>query len=270
MSGNQVAHSFTRHLPLEGGCNFRDVGGYHAEDGRVVRWGRVYRAGVLSYLTPADHDRLRQLGIGGIYDLRRANERHHEPTRWCDTTLTPFVWDDGHEPPSVTRFFYDQEDSAQGMRAAMLDLYRSLPNWLAPRIRPLLQSLCADASPVLVHCSAGKDRTGLVIAVLLSALGVSREQVMHDYLLTNELAQLEEFMTSRKFALLGVTDAEHPLLLMPADKRRALLSADPDYLDAAFVQLDRDYGSLDAYLLHAVGLTTDARRQLCAMLLQMP
>ena len=256
-----------RLVPLEGGCNFRDIGGYRAANGRSVRWGRVYRSAVLSYLTPSDHARLRPLGIGGIYDLRRSSERMREPTRWYDASLTAFTWEDG-EAPAVSRYASMHDDSAQGMREAMIEMYRSLPNGLASRIRDCLQRVSMDDAPVVVHCSAGKDRTGMVIAALLLALGVSREQVLQDYLLTNELGQLEEFVTSRKFSLMGVTDMSHPLLAMPVDRRRALLTADADYLEAAFEQLERDHGSFDAYLANAVGLTDAAREKLCAVMLQ--
>lgn len=260
--------SSSRHVPLKGGCNFRDVGGYRADGGHTVRWGHVYRTGTLCYLTDGDREQLNALGIRGIFDLRRSGERLREPTCWPDAAIACYTWDDGDEAPSVARFFQHLDNSAAGMRAAMLELYRALPTWMAPRIRDFLRVLREDDAPVVIHCSAGKDRTGLAVAMLLIALGVRREDVLHDYLLTNELGNLEEFMLARPTVRLGLTDAQHPFLAMPADQRQALLIADEAYLDAAFQQIEREYGGVETYLQQALGVTEHARIELKTKLLE--
>jgi len=183
----------TRYLRLEGGCNFRDAGGHATADGRTVRWGCVYRAGVLSYFTPADAERLSGLGVRAICDLRRAEEREREPTRWPVPDVATLTWDDGEDAPAVTRRFAPREPDAEGMRDAMLNLYRALPRWMAPRVRGLFECVAYDRMPVVVHCSAGKDRTGFAVAMLHAALGVSADAVMQDYLYTNEVGNFEEF-----------------------------------------------------------------------------
>jgi protein-tyrosine phosphatase len=260
--------SSSRHVPLKGGCNFRDIGGYPAGDGRTVRWGRVYRTGTLCYLTDSDREQLDGLGIRGIFDLRRSGERLREPTCWPNAAVSSYTWDDGDEAPSVARFFQHLDNSAAGMRTAMLELYRALPTWMAPRIRDFLRVLCEDDAPVVIHCSAGKDRTGLAVAMLLMALGVRREDVLYDYLLTNELGNLEQFMLARPTVRLGLTDAQHPFLAMPADQRRALLIADEAYLDASFRQIEREYGGVESYIQQALGLSEQARNELQTKLLE--
>src|SRR5208283_203973 len=130
-----------RILNLEGGCNFRDLGGYRTLDGRELKWGCVFRTGVLSYFTPDDRRQLNQLGVRAICDLRRADERESEPTRWPDADTQRFSWDDGSTPPTIRSIAANQPYTAAGMHAAMIDLYRALPAWMAPRLRGIFQRI---------------------------------------------------------------------------------------------------------------------------------
>jgi protein-tyrosine phosphatase len=244
----------TRYLHLEGGCNFRDIGGHATADGRTVRWGRVYRAGVLSYFTPADAERLSGLGVRAICDLRRADEREREPTRWPTPEVTTLTWDDGDDAPAVTRRVTPRQPDGESMRAAMLGMYRSLPRWMVPRIRGLFECVAYDRMPVVVHCSAGKDRTGFAVAMLFAALGVNADTLMQDYLYTNEVGNFEEFAQRRRSTLLGVTDDRHPLGRMSPETRRVLFAADPDYLRAALSQVESEFGGIESYLRQTVGL----------------
>lgn len=249
----------TRYLHLEGGCNFRDVGGHAVVDGRTVRWGCVYRSGVLSYFTRADAQRLSVLGVRAICDLRRADERQREPTRWPTPGVTSLTWADGDFAPTVTGRPTPIEPDGDGMRTAMLNLYRNLPRWMAPRVRGLFECVAEGCMPLVVHCSAGKDRTGFAVAMLFSALGASADTCMQDYLYTNEVGNFEEFIQRRRGTSLGVTDERHPLLRMAADVRRVLFAADPDYLRAALQQIDSEFGGLEPYLQQAVGMSAELR-----------
>lgn len=239
-----------RLLEFEGGCNFRDIGGYAAMHGRQVRWGQVYRTGVLSYFTDNDHPSLLQLGVHAICDLRRDEERRKEPTRWPDATVVPMSWEDGNAP-TIRGLAAQRSRDAAGMYESMLELYRALPAWMAPRIRGLFECIATGKAPVVVHCSAGKDRTGLAIAVLLSALGVARETIIEDYLITNRAGDFEQFIVTRQ-GQLGLGDAHQPLLAMSAEMRRVLFAADAAYLQAAFDFIDQKYDGIDAYLSTSV------------------
>jgi protein-tyrosine phosphatase len=228
-----------------------------------VRWGCVYRAGVLRYFTPADAERLSRLGVRAICDLRRADEREREPTRWPTPDVTTLTWADGDNAPAVTRRLAPRQPlDAEGMRTAMLNMYRDLPRWMAPRIRGLFECVAYDRMPVVVHCAAGKDRTGFAVAMLYAALGVSADTFMQDYLYTNEVGNFEEFVQRRRSATLGVADDQRPLFRMPADIRRVLFAADPDYLRAALEQIDSEFGGLDTYLERAVGLSAELRARM--------
>lgn len=252
MNASMTDSTPSRLLPLEGGCNFRDIGGYAAMNGHTVRWGQVYRTGVLSYFTQNDHPSLLKLGVRAICDLRRQEEREREPTRWPDTAVQALSWADSDKVPTVRGFAAQRAQTAAGMHESMIELYRALPGWMGPRIRGLFECIATGKAPVVVHCAAGKDRTGVAIAVLLSALGVARETIVDDYLLTNQSGNFEQFILTRQGSHLGLADAHHPLMSMPEDMRRALFAADAAYLQAAFDQIDAQHGGLDRYLSASV------------------
>jgi protein-tyrosine phosphatase len=250
---------------LEGGCNFRDLGGYRTRDGRKIRWGRVFRTGVLSYFTPNDDEQLKRLGVRAICDLRRSDEREHEPTRWPDTNSKHLSWSDGSTPPSIrsiaTNHFHPY--TAVGMRSAMIDLYRELPAWMAPRLRGIFEHIARGDVPLLGHCAAGKDRTGVAIALLMAVLDVPHETIIDDYLLTNAF-DLVQFTLTRQP---GETPGDHPLLGMPDDIRRVLFAADADYLNAALDQIARDHGDIPNFLRSEIGVDDALRFKVQAALL---
>jgi protein-tyrosine phosphatase len=249
-------------LKLEGGCNFRDIGGYEAVDGRQTRWGRVYRAGVLSYCSDADHRSLDQLGLRTICDLRRIDEREVEPTRWTADGVQHLVFEDRALTPTE---FETAERSVAGMRNAMLNVYRTYPKWMAGRLQALFQALMKGDTPLIVHCAAGKDRTGVAIAVLMSAIGVPRETIMQDYLLTNEM-DFASFILARRNANMGVATAVNPLADLSDEIRAVLMQANADYLNTALDQIDKQYGGMDVYLA-TLGVDDAARRKIADSLL---
>lgn len=243
-------------LTLQGGCNFRDIGGYAADAG-TVRWGRVYRTGVLSYLTSEDHRLLAGCGVASICDLRRSEERAREPTRWPDAGVQLLTFPDTTQVPTIRGFAARHPPTAEGMRAAMLDLYRALPAWMAPRIHGMFECIATGRTPLIVHCAAGKDRTGVAIAVLLRALGVATDTIVEDYVLTNSAGNFEQFIRGRVDSQLGLADHHHPLLAMEPAIREVLFGAEPEYLLAALEQIDADLGGMQAYLRTLVRVDTE-------------
>jgi protein-tyrosine phosphatase len=257
-----------RVLNLEGGCNFRDLGGYRTRFGLELKWGRVFRTGVLGYFTPNDNERLNELGVRTICDLRRAEEREHEPTRWPDANTQHLSWDDGSTPPTIRSIAaaHSHPYTAAGMRAAMIDLYQALPAWMAPRLRGIFERIAQGDGPVLVHCAAGKDRTGIAVALLLAVLDVPHETIIEDYLLTNSFDILQFILAHQ--AQPGKTAGDHPLLGMPEDIRRVLFAADVDYLQAALNQITRDHGVLNEYFRTEIGIDDAMRSKMRAALLK--
>lgn len=243
-----VRTSPARVLSFEGGCNFRDIGGYRTTQGRTVRWGQVFRAGVLSYFKPSDHAQLYGLKVRAICDLRRADERAKEPTRWPDAESEALSFEDGVDMPTIRAFAALHPPTAAGMFATMIDLYRALPAWMSGRIRGMFDCLSHGRVPMIVHCAAGKDRTGIAIGFLLAELGVDRATILEDYQLTNA-HDFEGFIRRQHQAQLGLADQHHPLLALPQEMRQVLLSAQPQFLEAAFDAVD-ELGGLDVFLRH--------------------
>lgn len=263
-SASAIRAERERVLSFQGGCNFRDIGGYRTQQGSTTRWGKVYRTGVLTYFTDADHAPLMNLQVRSICDLRRAEEREREPTRWPDATTNGLFWDDGVVTPTVRGLAANRPRTAEGMFDTMVELYRALPAWMGERIGGMYAAIAKGDVPLVVHCAAGKDRTGIAVAVLLRSLGVPEQTVIEDYLLTNTSGNFEEFIRSRHQAQLGVADNHTPLLSMPEDMRRVLFSADAAFLEAAFESI----GDIEQYLQKTAKVSPEAQERVRAALLE--
>lgn len=247
-------------LPLEGGFNLRDMGGYATEDGRTVRRGMLFRSGVMSLLTEADEAHLAGLGIATVCDLRRLGERQRDPTRWCEPAGTLYWSRDYSESSGVLgELLRGGVPTADRMRAMMIDLYREILVDHAPSYRFLFERLASGHVPLLFNCSAGKDRTGVGAALILLALGVPRAAIVEDYLLTNRFADFDRLLAAGRAGAERYSDLD-PAVLGP------LFAADADYLDTAFDSLDRDHGGVDAYLA-AIGVDAAAKARLHELLL---
>ena len=254
---------------LQGARNFRDIGGYPAADGRRVCWARVYRSGALSHLTDADLVQLGAFGVRTVCDLRSRVERSREPSRWSASGVDYLHWDYDFERVSLRSVLREvNEPSIESMRYAMTQLYRRLPSLLAAPYAALFGKLAQGAVPLIFHCTAGKDRTGIAAALLLSGLGVPREVVLEDYALTNTVVDLETALLTRRLVSSGVADGQVHLLDMDGEVRAPLLQARTEYVHAAFDQIERDYGGLGAYLRERLGVTNDVLRELRQHLLE--
>lgn len=244
-------------MELAGGCNLRDLGGHGTADGREVRRGVLYRSGVLTYLTPSDHNCVARARIRTIVDLRRTDEIAEEPTFW-PLPVRNLSW---KEAPSLAASQRDapweRATSAEEARKWMVHGYTGMHEWLAKPLRGIFDSILEEEIPVLYHCAAGKDRTGFCSAVILSLLGVAEETILKEYAFTDVAVDLHEFTTKHRAASLGVTDAQHPFEKMEPDVRNALMSADPVFLKAGLAAMNEKYGSVEGYAQDALGLTAD-------------
>lgn len=255
-------------LKLEGGCNFRDLGGYPAMDGRRIKSGVLYRSGVMAYFTASDQDAITALGISTICDLRRSDEREREPTLWPDSCSARRIsWDDEPDIEGQGHLAWGSAESPEQIRQSMKTLYRAMPFWLENRLRGVFRLLCDNKLPLLFHCAAGKDRTGLTAGLILSCLGVERELILADYEQTNHAVDLEAFTLKHKQAGMGLADEEHPLLKMPEAIRHAVLKADTDYLNAAFSEIEQRFNSVDGYIKEHLGVSDRDKEQLRQRLL---
>ena len=241
-------------VPLEGGSNFRDFGGYRTADGGTVRRGLVFRSAHLGGLTDADRAALGKLGVRTIVDLRGVNEAAETPHLIDGLTCTvvgahiePQLGEQlrvGFENGTLTPF---------SVMELLTDHYRDYPRRCAPGFRTLFTTLSDRTHrPLVFHCTAGKDRTGFASALLLTLLGVHWDDVIEDYLRTNEL------WTGHV--------GRYPEL--DIDTRAAIVEARRPYLEAAFAAVREDYGSVEAFAEKALGLDAKARERLKAELLE--
>lgn len=247
-------------LPLEGGFNLRDMGGYATMDGRTVKRGMLYRSGVMSLLTEADEAHLASLGIATVCDLRRPGERKRDPTRWCEPAGA-FYWSRDYTESSgvLSELLHGPGTTASRVREMMLSLYPEILVDHASSYRFLFERLAGGHVPLLFNCSAGKDRTGIAALLILSVLGVPRETIIEDYLLTNRYADFDRLLAAGRAGADRFREID-PAVLEP------LFAADADYLVTAFDSLDRDHGGVDAYLA-AIGVDDAARGRLHDLLL---
>jgi protein-tyrosine phosphatase len=257
-----------RMLPLTGGRNFRDTGGYATADGCRVRRGMVFRSGAMAYLTNADHAHLRTRGIRLICDLRTAKERNNEPNNWPDTSVKTLSWEYDPSIISLREFRSAREFTADSSRDAMTALYRRMPRAFSTVYADVFRALADDDLPAVIHCSAGKDRTGLASALILLSLGVQTSDVMNDYTLTERLIDLEHLIFAHQQGSIGMDEDHSFLSKLGPDVRRPLVSSPAAYLEAALKQIRLDHGSVEGYIHDGMGIAPEVLQRLRTRLLE--
>jgi protein-tyrosine phosphatase len=238
--------------------NFRDFGNYDTAAGRRLKTGHLFRAGHQARASDADMERLEALNIATVVDLRRPSERRDQPSRrWAsfDGLVIESDLDDGGEAPHM-RFLREAELTPVSGRAFMIDTYRTLPfdEGHLDTFSRYFRALGDSDRPVLIHCAVGKDRTGTLAALTHHLLGVHRDDMIADYLLTNTAVDLE---------------ARAPAIARQLEKRTgrvasheavvAFLGVDAAFLETALATIIARHGSIDAYLEQALGVDAGLR-----------
>ena len=255
----------TRHIDFEGIENFRDFGGYDTAHGRPLKRGLLYRSANHAYATEADLARMRALNVAAIIDLRRTDERTREPSRrWADCQAAIIENDIASEHP----------DWAQSMKRATLTPQWFLDDGVAyyrrgpfePRHVDLwtryFRTLAEAPGAIVVHCAAGKDRTGMICALTHHIAGVHDDDIMADFLETNNEARM-----ARKMSFLGPWLKEHTGHIVGDDALRVAVGVHADYLNTAFGVIRERHGSVDGYLSDVLGVDDALRSRLHERLL---
>ncbi|WP_345344782.1 tyrosine-protein phosphatase [Rhodococcus olei] len=246
-------------IPVASVPNLRDAGGYRTADGSVVRSGRVYRSTDLGAVADADRQALDALGVATVFDLRTLAEREIRPDRLpagaTEVALDVLAdRDPSAAPAMLQKLLVDPvlaEQMLGGSEASehLLSSYRefvALPSAVTA-YRALYADLAhREDTPVLIHCTTGKDRTGWAVAALLLLLGVAEEHVFEEYLLTNEQllpALTPVFDTFREAG-------GNPDILLP------LLGVRREYLEAAVDEMQTRFGDIEGYFVRGLGLGT--------------
>lgn len=236
-----------RRLGMHGAPNFRDYGGYLTTQGRQVKWGYLFRSGQLSNLSEQDVALLETLQLDLVCDFRRVEEQESDPSR-LPANNPPRIASLPIIPGSNSRFFEEADAHLAGPEAMydfMVEINRDFAlEQTGTYARMFEEILAVPDNRFLVHCAAGKDRTGFAAAIVLLALGVSRETVMRDYLLTQRF-----FLPEREIERLREKyDMEH----MNAEVIVPMLEVHEAYLAQALDVIDREFPSVEAYLAEAL------------------
>lgn len=241
----------TRSLGLSGATNFRDLGGYRTQDGRSVRWRKVFRSDHLADLSAEDQRILADIGLTRSFDFRGIEERAGAAYALPGVRQYPLPIE-----PTVVQNLRAMLESGRAMRPAdavalMQQTYRAFVHDNTHRFEELFAHLLESDAPSVFHCTAGKDRTGFAAALLLRALGVDQHTVMQDYLLTNDLYKRPRIAHSD----------------LPLDVLQVVWEVQAAFLQASLDLVERDYGGLDRYLARALKLDTAALDRLRSLYL---
>lgn len=252
-----------RVLPVVGGENFRELGGYRTKDGRSIKWKKIIRSASLNELTSEDQNYLSEYGVRTVVDFRSSGERADEPDKEIPLAhnlfMPVFKMDETKnsiEPKALIQELIKNPDGTKQMKQVNRNFVvepHSLQTY-SDFFKVLLKNTEPDQS-VLFHCTAGKDRTGFAAAIFLTAMGVDQETIMTDYLLTNQclVKKVDQVVTQAQ-------QAGAPTEVVTAI--REIFSAQPEYLENAFKTIAENYDSFDLFLSDGLKISTEELNQL--------
>ena len=241
----------TRKLPFTGAHNFRDLGGYKTSDGKTVKWGKVYRSDNLHSLTDEDLKYMERLNLKSVVDFRSDEERNEEPDR-LTPDMTPILLPIKFEPEGVTETLmrdltFGDLDSSNLLRDFNVILVKEFTEEYRDFFRHIVDN---GGEPFLLHCTAGKDRAGFGSAMILTVLGVPREKIIEDYLLTNT------YVSDHVESKLLETELK-TFFRADSDNLRKINLVEERYIKAAFDTIDSHWGGMDQYISEGLNLTEE-------------
>ena len=253
-------------LELAGARNLRDLGGYSTIDGRKIKKGMLYRSDHPKRVRKRHVEAVVALGVKTVYDLRSEKELERDPPRLPEVTTLEVV----HlpvdceliDPYAVARRILGGEVEEGDFQELMLECYRNYALNYTSEWSSLLQDMAKSGGlPGLIHCTYGRDRTGVSVAIVLRSLGVPEETVLEDYLLSNtfwesEASRLSCFASCASF------------FRTPRSEVQALMEVRPEYLEAAFAAIEEKYGSFEGYLQEGLGIDDATLERLRSALLE--
>jgi len=264
LPGEQVIH-------LKGTTNTRDIGGYQTGDQSTLRRGQIIRSDKLSRLTANDFQKLEEIGLKTVIDLRTNKEHDESPTVWKGDNPPRFV----HLPvgdanndwfASQRKMMKKNSFTEEQSLEHMVEGYRMIAEEGTSSYQKLMELVLDESNwPILIHCNAGKDRSGVGVALILEALGVNRETIMEEYLLTNEISRIEEKAALLSKQSKSLSRGSRYSKGVSANAWLPIVGVRAEMLEAFYASVDEKYGSMDAFLTE-LGVDNDARLTLVASL----
>lgn len=243
-AGRETVRVAERTVPMDAVSNFRDIGGYFTQEGQQVRWNKIYRASALNRLTSADQQRLRDMHITFACDMRTEEEVDDTPDNLPDSIhYRNLPAHNGDSRLMAVANILFKKDFLPNL---LKDLYTRIMLDDNPQVFTEITQLAADSDnlPLIIHCAAGKDRTGIATALILSLLGVDDETIIADYTLSNlhfdYFREAAEKMIGQ-LSLFGISESDFNYLLI----------ADAQVMRHTLDHLYNKYGSAEKYLLQA-------------------
>ena len=263
----EVLESYRRLLPLEGGSNFRDVGGYKTKDGHTVSRGLIFRSGAMTSLTSADMDYLEQFEFKTVVDFRSSEERTLYPNVWAVNAGVEVVARDYSLIPSLQSL-----GASKDPVKAISEAYPNMLVNIEPQLRTLVTRLLDGKTPLVFNCSAGQDRTGTTAALLLTVLGVSKDTIIEDYLLSTDFRQTANEQGGVDLVKAAETNDFAKMMLRfskghegPSRPNSLLTPEGRPFLDFTLEWIDTEYGSVEGYFEKQLGFSAADIEKLRAM-----
>jgi len=252
---NSFQNEDYRLLPMDGAHNTRELGGYKTTDGKSVKWGMLYRSDKLSDISDTDQAYLQDLGIKKIIDFRSKEEKEEDPDiipKGIDYIEMP-ISVDGAMRSKIEAVL--KGETNKDVKSFLIDANKEFVSNYTDVYEDFLRNLINDDGPTLFHCTAGKDRAGFAAAITLIALGVSKEDVINDYMKTNQFTKerIEEIIGQIELMTLYQTDAE---ILRP------LLGVEREYIETAFQTAEEKYGSLENFIRDGLNISDEEIQKL--------
>ena len=251
--------SYRRLLPLDGGSNFRDIGGYPVTDGRRVKRGLLFRSGAMTGLTEEDRSYLAQFGFAAVVDLRSSEEIELYPNHWAAQADLNYI----SVPYSIMELTDQNSEDTQQKQVPRdySTTYPLIAEMIKPQLKAYFKALVEKQAPIVVNCSAGQDRTGIAAALVLTALGVDESLIMEDYLLSTDFRRpklesgdvnLQEAAKTNAFARMMLDYAKE----QDQSKANPLITIDgTPFLKFALEAIRSEHGSIEAFLIAELGVS---------------
>lgn len=244
-----------RLIPMQGTNNFRDIGGIPTTDGRYTKWGMIYRSGRLEQLTDTDIKRFEELNIQQVYDFRNDIEIGKAPDRLPDNytgeyVQLPIVDKEGKAYQEMKRrvFFGERRGETKELFTTVMSKFADSSSL---DFKPLFDKLLVIDEPLLYHCTGGKDRTGYATAIILSILGVDKETIISEYLMSNYYKYEKALASMKRLRYAG----------LDSETTSALYLVQQEYIEKVFDIIENDFGGMDNYLKVKFGIN-EAKRNL--------